>query len=74
MSEFDRDFGFECDNCSHTIGGGIYDFDESLEMRKAEGWISRKFDGEWYNFCSEECLNDWMRKFMNRPTPRKIRK
>lgn len=73
MSEFDRDIGFECDMCTHTVGGGIHDFYESLEMKKREGWINRKFDGEWFSFCSEECYEKFLRETNIRPVPRKIR-
>ena len=74
MSSFDKDFGFECDYCSHTVGGGIYDFEESLELRKNEGWINKKIDGEWFNFCSEDCYNQFVRACVKRPTPKRITK
>ena len=74
MSDFDKDWGFECDQCGQTVGGGIYDFDESLELRKQEGWINRKIDGEWYSFCCEDCYKEWIADHQYRPTPRKIHK
>ena len=60
---FDFDLGFECENCGETIGGGLYDFDESRELMQNEGWLSRKINGEWLNFCCEECLKEYRSKY-----------
>lgn len=72
MSDFDRDLGFECDYCGQTVGGGIYDFEESLECKKREGWINRKIDGEWLSFCCEDCWNEYQEKYLGRKKPKKL--
>lgn len=59
---FDFDFGFECENCGECIGGGLYDFWESKDLMEDEGWITRKVDGEYLNFCCEECLKEYREK------------
>lgn len=74
MSKFDKEWGFECDQCGQTVGGNPYDFDESLELRKQEGWLNRKHDGEWYSFCCQECYDEWLADHNIKPTPRKIHK
>ena len=72
MSDYDKDFGFECDVCGQTVGGDPYDFEESLELRKREGWINRKIDGEWLSFCSEECWESYQEKYLGRKKPKKL--
>lgn len=59
---FDFDFGFECENCGETIGGGLYDFHDSRTLMKFEGWISRKINDDWLNFCCENCLKEYRSK------------
>lgn len=72
MSEFDKDWGFTCDNCASQVGGGIYDFEESLELRQAEGWINRCLNGVWHSFCCPECYTEYMRNNTKAPTPKKL--
>ncbi|OPZ76640.1 MAG: hypothetical protein BWY78_01310 [Alphaproteobacteria bacterium ADurb.Bin438] len=62
MSGFDKEFGFSCDFCEENIGGGMFDFNESMEMKKQDGWINRKHDGEWFNFCCEECYQEFLKE------------
>lgn len=59
---FDNDFGFECEQCGATIGGGLYDFWESKDLMENDGWITRKVDGEYLNFCCETCLKEYREK------------
>ena len=66
MGNYDRDWGFTCEHCGQTVGGdfgGAEDFYESLALKKSEGWISRKIDGEWFDFCSEECYKDYIKVY-----------
>ena len=63
MSEFDRDWGFTCEHCGESIGGGDYDFYESLDLKKSQGWISRKVDDEWCDFCSEDCYKEYTKVY-----------
>jgi hypothetical protein len=60
MSSFDKKNGFECAMCGERIGGGDYDFHQSLALAKEEGWINRTdCYGDWFKFCSHECYNKW---------------
>jgi hypothetical protein len=55
----------ECDQCGEQE---LIDFDDGPDFRAAQeelkemGWISRKIDGEWYDFCSEACYYDWIKE------------
>jgi len=62
MAGYDYDFGFNCEECGQTLGGGLYDFEESKELIRQHGWISRYVQGEWLNFCSKECLCKYREK------------
>lgn len=41
----------ECDQCGNTEEAEI---DDCLDSFKSDGWINRKVDDEWHNFCCEE--------------------
>ncbi len=60
------DYGFECQNCGKTIGGGLYNFEESLELMREHGWISRSYKGEYLNFCCQDCLVQYRNKMENK--------
>lgn len=62
MANYDFDEGFSCEFCGKTLGGGLYNFDESVELLKQYKWISRRVKGEWLNFCCEECLHKYREK------------
>ena len=62
---FDFEYGFECENCGENIGGGLYDFYESKELMEEEGWITKRLNGEWLNFCCPECLDEYRKKKAN---------
>lgn len=54
----------ECDQCGT---GYSYDFEDSYpdfkscqEELRESGWISRKINGEWYDFCCEECYHKYI--------------
>ena len=59
------DDGFHCENCDKTIGGGLYDFEESKQLLRDKNWITRRFQGEWLNFCCEQCLKEYRDKMQN---------
>jgi len=51
-----------CDYCSNeeTIPFDCGpDFREAQREIESYGWFSRKIDGEWYDFCCEECYQAW---------------
>lgn len=47
-----------CDKCGHYEEFEFEDgpdFREVQDELKQRGWVSRKINGEWYDFCSKEC-------------------
>lgn len=48
---------FECE-----FYDGHPDFKECQDEMKLEGWLSRKIDDKWYDFCCEECYYQWIKK------------
>lgn len=53
-----------CDQCENEYSYEFYDnyidFADCQAEIKDEGWISRKINGEWYDFCCKECLNAFL--------------
>lgn len=55
----------ECDYCGEA--DAIY-FNNGPNFKIAQielnnnGWVSRKIDGEWYDFCQEQCYYDWIKE------------
>jgi hypothetical protein len=66
----DNDCGtliMDCDNCSNEyIAELATDYEDLNCEAKEEGWINRQINGEWYNFCSEECYEKKKLKIMMR--------
>lgn len=62
-----------CDECGRAEDYDFYDADDmsenfrecQAEIRK-NGWISRKIDDEWYDFCCEECYQNFLKKRSNK--------
>lgn len=56
----------ECDACCETYAypfeDGDIDYKACQAELKEQGWISRKIDGEWYDFCCEECYKSFLRR------------
>ena len=54
-----------CDNCDceedYAFENGP-DFKNCQQYLRDLGWISRNVNEEWYDFCSEECFNEWKEK------------
>ena len=47
----------ECDSCSNFIKDDtVHTYKEMSDLGKASGWIYRKINGQWYNFCCDECF------------------
>lgn len=57
-----------CDQCGHThehdFDGGSPDYRGAQEAIKADGWISRKIEGQWHDYCSERCYYNWIKENM----------
>ena len=56
----------ECDNCGEQelfpFEDGLFDFKEvQEELRDSYGWISRKINGEWKDFCSKNCFKEYIK-------------
>lgn len=53
----------ECDKCGNTYN---YEFDCGPDFRacqeeiKSQGWLSRKINNEWHDFCCEECYKKFV--------------
>lgn len=54
-----------CDYCSESE---IINFDDGPDFKLAQetlrnyGWVSRKIDEEWYDFCKEQCYYEWIKE------------
>ena len=46
-----------CDSCGETDGHNYYEFRDAVEGKKDGGWQSRKFKGDWEDWCPE-CVAD----------------
>lgn len=55
----------ECDQCG---ANEVYEFENGpdfsgcQEYLKENGWVSRKIDGEWHDFCCQECLQKFLKE------------
>lgn len=54
--------------CDHCEGEERIEFIEGPDFRSAQaelkemGWMSSKINGEWYDFCSMECRNAFVKE------------
>lgn len=51
----------ECENCGSEERiefEGYPDYKEAQQELRAMGWISKKIDGEWGDYCCPECANE----------------
>lgn len=67
MIHGEGDIVCSCDNCdteeTFPFEDGCFDFKEvSKELRENYGWIARKIDGEWHDFCCPECHRAFLTK------------
>jgi len=55
-----------CDQCYDEerieFEDGHPDFKAAQAELKGIGWVSRKIDNEWYDFCSEQCYYDYIKE------------
>jgi len=61
--EIDRDFDncdCECDYCGQSETVYSTDYKEINEELRGMGWIIRKIDGEWVEFCCHECFQKYI--------------
>lgn len=52
----DRDGEFYyliCDVCGEEAPASFHEFREAVRYKKAEGWRSRRRDGEWEDVCPD---------------------
>ena len=52
----DRDFDFfslYCDICGEEAEEQFDEFEEAVDYKKANGWKSRKRNGEWEDICPD---------------------
>ena len=57
----DREGGFYyliCDVCGREAPTSFYEFPEAVHYKKAEGWRSRRRNGEWEDVCPN-CQDEW---------------
>ncbi len=52
----------KCDNCetTATVYGTNYT-DINAELKES-GWVIRKVDGDWCDFCSNECYQEYKKR------------
>lgn len=65
MKDIDRWNGIiscciECDYCREIDFVEETDWIDVIELLKANGWRFKKIDGEWRDFCCEECRDKYM--------------
>ena len=59
IDKVNNGYQIHCDNCPDSIYiPHARNFKEVHEEAKSSGWINRQVDGEWMNFCSEECYKE----------------
>lgn len=60
----------ECDGCGYEeriwFDTGYPDYKEAQKELRSMGWLSKKVDGEWMDFCCSECSETVNRKFKTR--------
>ena len=55
----------ECDHCGETE---LIEFEDGPDFKEAQnelknlGWIARRIDNEWYDFCQDQCFYDWIKE------------
>jgi hypothetical protein len=55
-----------CDECGKTVSTefdeGHPDYRQAQADIEANGWRSTKVNGEWRDFCTEECRNGYIKR------------
>lgn len=52
----------ECDYCGKDTVIDSTDYSEINQQLKHDGWLSRKIDNEWYEFCSTRCYEKFIKE------------
>lgn len=56
----------DCDGCNtQTILYFLYVSPGSKLINKTlknRGWVQKKSSGDWYDFCSNQCYNNWLKE------------
>ncbi len=63
MKEINRELNecvCTCDNCGQEEVMVSTYFNEINRELRYYGWITRKIDGEWKNFCCHKCLKEYL--------------
>lgn len=47
------DYYVSCDCCGRELDGTFFDFDDTKDSMKANGWKFHKIGDEWYHYCPE---------------------
>ena len=63
----DKDYTFEqcdviCDECDDELRVDSLDYDVINDEMDSYGWIRRRVNGQWYDFCSRECYIKFLDK------------
>lgn len=62
----------ECDCCGSEerieFDEGYPDYKEAQKELRSMGWVSRNIDGEWFDFCCQECANEYYENQARRRT------
>jgi len=63
MQEFMKSgyFNFHCDGCTNAVDTRQYEFNRAIKAIKESGWIIKKAGEEWRHFCSQDCVDNWIK-------------
>jgi hypothetical protein len=51
-----------CDECDYETTVDSTDFKDINQELRDNGWIIKNIDGEWCEFCSEECYKEYLNR------------
>lgn len=60
--------GIICDNCKSGEFLLAIDNERTGKELLAKGWVVKKVDGRWRDFCCEDCYREFQRVAMKNPT------
>lgn len=61
--DLEEDFGdteIECDCCGFSLHLDVVQYPSINQKKKDLSWITRKIDGEWKDFCSNDCYQAYL--------------
>ena len=56
----------DCKKCKNISFYPFTNFNKVNGRAKNNGWITRKVNGKWVDFCCEQCYDDYTRKYMDK--------